>query len=130
MPCAKMVFRSRSWTCSTCGQSNAELLPDTMQVGGEKQAALSPVQEETKPLRKESFNAGNATDVPHILTRMPAHIEAPMQPPVTAVSVPLSPSQRRQTQVHSRSLRPPLVLDGAIAICLTMLLAILCKRLF
>jgi len=121
----RLAKLSRSWTCSTCGQSNAELLPDTMQAGSEKQAALPPVQEETKSLRKEP---GNATDVPHIL--LPTRIEAPMQPPVTAVTVPLSSSQRRQTQVHSQSLRPPLVLDGAIAICLTMLLAILCKRLF
>jgi ubiquitin-conjugating enzyme E2 J1 len=135
--------RSRDWRCQRCEKTNLELLPDAapcVQTIGSSDHAQDVSNEgrsshavSVDNSNKTAGSNGSSTTPPSLVP----HTTADAEP--QAISSPnIDPSPQPSTiqrqhelrRVHSRSARPPLVLDGAIAVCLTMLVAILWKKIF
>jgi len=141
----RLAKLSREWKCPRCEQTNLELLPDVAPV---EQLPESPRDVLDSP-RKEAVSStpsAPAADAERSTTNLnePQSISSPplappspimAQPQTTLAPTPTRP-QLTSPIVHQPSSRrpiasrPPLMLDGAIAVCLTMLVAILWKKIF
>ncbi|KAF8520198.1 UBC-like protein [Hysterangium stoloniferum] len=126
----RLAQLSRDWKCIRCEQTNLELLPDvTPAAKATNGSSLGVVEPEGLHERESSSTSvvpppdppAPAID-PAVTTSTTVPSSQPLQ------HIPIQPL--RQSLVQSpRSSRPPLLLDGAIAVCFTMLVAILWKRL-
>lgn len=121
-------IRSRNWVCPRCEVPNIELLPDS--ASSEKSSEEDSAPEVQISTSTESTEKGTA---PTSLV-IEGEPQIPESTPVRSnddsrSTPPQQPLTNERQEIRSRSARPPLLLDGAIAVCLMLLVAILCKRL-
>ncbi|KAF8487638.1 ubiquitin-conjugating enzyme/RWD-like protein [Gautieria morchelliformis] len=138
----RLAKLSRDWRCPRCEKANVELLPDAVtcvQTIGSSEHAQDTSKGEDVKHSSPVISIGPGEITPASPPTFSSHVSqttpsAESQVNISPASNPLSqPSVQRQPGprlVQSRSARPPLVLDGAIAVCLTMLVAILWKKIF
>ncbi|KAF8590515.1 UBC-like protein [Ramaria rubella] len=139
----RLAKLSRDWRCFRCEQTNLELLPDVclpVETTGlsdhNRDHAATKLGAAVNPQTFSCPPPINTSDSSNMLQSASSSSPLPSTPTladhhVTTLFPQSTLVQRRldRPSVQSRS-RPPLVLDGAIAICLTMLVAILWKRIF
>jgi len=134
----RLAKLSQDWSCPRCGQKNIDTLPDPPEIDTKAQStSTSDEQSAEQATITGSEEPSTETNVP-LLPAPPITIP---EVPVTVdnssgdarqetISAPQPILEPRRAQVQSRRSRPPLLLDGAIAVCLTMLVALLWKRIF
>jgi len=127
----RLAQLSRDWRCTRCEQTNMELLPDvTPEVKTANGSSLGV--DEPEGLQEKESSSTSVVPPPDLA------VSAIDPAATTSTTVPSGqPLQHIAIQPLGQSLvqsprpsRPPLLLDGAIAVCFTMLVAILWKRLF
>lgn len=117
----RLASLSRSWACPRCEKPNHELLPD-----------LAPVEE--KPSGEASANDTTSPSPDASEKRNeegPSPVAQPIETQENSVStneLQPPPAQHHLTSERqdsrSRPVRPPLLLDGAIAVCFTLLIVV------
>ncbi|KIJ44156.1 hypothetical protein M422DRAFT_252653 [Sphaerobolus stellatus SS14] len=134
----RLAKLSRDWSCPRCGQKNIDTLPDPPEIDTKTQSTSTSDEQSAE----QAAVAGS--EEPSTETSVPFLPVPPIAVPEVPVTVDSSSGDARQetvsapqpilepgrAQVQSRRSRPPLLLDGAIAVCLTMLVALLWKRIF
>jgi len=109
-------------------QKKEEESAAAQEMKAENSTLITP-SEGDHPAPNSSEAAVTSSNIPDTQPESSARaVASPQQAILTPQQV--APTQTRAAQLRSRSPRPPLILDGAIAVCLTMLVAILWKRIF